>query len=69
MVSKELFTNFAVSIRHRTNIFLPVTDEEFKKEKDELFDMLDTFRLIQDRGERRKFRTLLRAMFHELTKD
>jgi len=30
-----------------------VTDEEFKKEKDELFDMLDTFRLIQDRGERR----------------
>lgn len=46
-----------------------MTDEEFQKEKDDLFDMLDTFRLIQDRGERRKFRTILRAMFYELTKD
>lgn len=46
-----------------------MTDEQFKKEKDDLFDMLDTFRLIQDRGERRKFRTILRAMFHDLTKD
>jgi hypothetical protein len=46
-----------------------MTDAEFQKEKDDLFDMLDTFRLIQDRGERRKFRTILRAMFYELTKD
>ncbi len=46
-----------------------MTDEEFKKEKEELFDMLDTFRLIQDRGERRKFRTILRGMFYELTKN
>lgn len=46
-----------------------MTDAECQKEKDDLFDMLDTFRLIQDRGERKKFRTLLRAMFYELTKD
>lgn len=46
-----------------------MTDSEFKKEKEDLFELLDTFRLIQDRGERRKFRTMLRAMFYELTKD
>lgn len=46
-----------------------MTDEQFQKEKEDLFEMLDTFRLIQDRGERKKFRTLLRAMFYELTKD
>ncbi len=45
-----------------------MTDEQFQKEKEDLFGMLDTFRLIQDRGERRKFRTILRALFHELTK-
>lgn len=46
-----------------------MTDSEFKKEKEDLFELLDTFRLMQDRGERRKFRTMLRAMFYELTKD
>lgn len=44
-----------------------MTDEQFQKEKEDLFEMLDTFRLIQDRGE--QFRRLLRAMFYELTKD
>lgn len=46
-----------------------MTEEQFQKEKEDLFDMLDTFRLIQDKGERKKFRTILRAMFYELTKD
>lgn len=46
-----------------------MTDSEFQKEKEDLFDMLDTFRLIKDKGERRRFRTILRAMFYELTKD
>ncbi len=46
-----------------------MTDDQFNKEKENLFEMLDTFRLIKDRGERRKFRLLLRAMFHDLTKD
>lgn len=46
-----------------------MTDDQFEKEKEDLFDMLDTFRRITDRGERRKFRVILRAMFHDLTKD
>ena len=46
-----------------------MTDDEFRKEKENLFEMLDTFRLIKDRGERRKFRTILRAISHDLTKD
>lgn len=46
-----------------------MTDTEFNKEKDDLFEMLDTFRRITYRGERRKFRMILRAMFHDLTKD
>lgn len=46
-----------------------MTDEEFCKGKEDLFDMLDTFRLIQDKGQRRRFRTEIRALIHELTKD
>lgn len=46
-----------------------MTGTEFNKEKDDLFEMLDTFRRLTDRGERRKFRMILRAMFHDLTKD
>lgn len=46
-----------------------MTDDQFEKEKEDLFDMLDTFCRITDRGERRKFRVILRAMFHDLTKD
>lgn len=46
-----------------------MTDDQFKKEKEDLFELLDTFRLIKDRGERRKFRAMLRTMFYELTKD
>ncbi len=46
-----------------------IEDKDYEKGKEDLIAMLDSLRLIQDRGQRKKFRTLLRAMFYELTKD
>lgn len=64
--SKETFTNFAL---FKYNSLSMLDDNDYEKGKEDLVAMLDSLRLIQDRGQRKKFKTLLRAMFYELTKD
>lgn len=64
--SKETFTNFALL---SFNSFSMIEDNDYEKGKEDLVAMLDSLRLIQDRGQRKTFKTLLRAMFYELTKD
>lgn len=46
-----------------------MTDDLFEKGKADLIDMLDSFRLIKDKGQKRIFRAEIRALVYELTKN